>query len=102
LLLHGALGCKKQFEDLQKILSENPKIHALDFDGHGENHSDESFSMELFSKNILNFLNEKNIEKTDVFGYSMGGYAALCLAKKQPERLGKIMTLGTKFLWDKE
>lgn len=102
ILLHGALGCKKQFEDLQKILSEKRKVHALDFDGHGENHSDKDFSMELFSENILDFLNENNIEKADVFGYSMGGYAALCLAKKHPQRLGKIMTLGTKFHWDKE
>ncbi len=102
LLLHGALGCKKQFEALQNVISKERTIFSLDFEGHGQIPSGKYFSMELFSENILAFLNENNIEKADVFGYSMGGYAALCLARKHPERLGNIMTLGTKFHWSPE
>ncbi|MBK9228864.1 MAG: alpha/beta fold hydrolase [Ignavibacteria bacterium] len=47
------------------------------------------------------------IEKTrispcNIFGYSMGGYAALYAAKKYPGVIGKIFTLGTKFEWNEE
>ena len=32
----------------------------------------------------------------------MGGYVALQLANKHPKYVQKIITLGTKFAWDKE
>jgi len=47
-------------------------------------------------------LDEKNIESIDVFGYSMGGYVALYLAKNYSNRIGKIITFGTKFNWSPE
>lgn len=37
----------------------------------------------------------------DIFGYSMGGYVALWYALKFPERVGKVITLGTKFDWSR-
>ena len=40
------------------------------------------------------------ITRADIFGYSMGGYVALHAARRHPERIGSIMTLGTKFAWD--
>lgn len=47
-------------------------------------------------------MDEKNIESIDVFGYSMGGYVALYLAKNYSNRIGKIITFGTKFNWSPE
>jgi len=32
-----------------------------------------------------------------IFGYSMGGYAAICTALKHPDRISSIMTLATVF-----
>lgn len=37
-----------------------------------------------------------------MFGYSMGGYVALWLARFYPQRVGKIFTLGTKLNWNEE
>ena len=45
-------------------------------------------------------LNDKQRLKTDIFGYSMGGYVALWLARFYPDRIGKIFTLGTKLEWN--
>lgn len=39
-------------------------------------------------------------DRTLVFGYSMGGYAALLLAAQRPERLAGVVTLGTKLAWN--
>jgi pimeloyl-ACP methyl ester carboxylesterase len=38
----------------------------------------------------------------NVFGYSMGGYVAMCLARHQPSRIARIAALGTKFDWSPE
>lgn len=50
----------------------------------------------------MTFLEEKNIDTADLFGYSMGGYVALWLAWKHPERVGQVITLGTKLDWSPE
>ena len=36
------------------------------------------------------------------FGYSMGRYAAVCIALKHPDRICSIMTLATVFDWSPE
>ncbi len=102
LLLHGALGSKEQFKDIKERLSSDFEIHTLNFEGHGNRASSQGFSMDLFANNVFDYLEENNIEKVHIFGYSMGGYVALCLAKKHPERVKKIITLGTKFAWNEE
>ncbi len=99
LLLHGALGSKAQLSPLKNELSLDREVFSIDFDGHGESHNDTNFSIEHFTQNVLDFLKEKKITKVDIFGYSMGGYIALNLAFKHPDRVGKIITLGTKFNW---
>jgi len=39
-------------------------------------------------------------ETFHIFGYSMGGYAAVSFANNKPKKLGKIITLGTKWDWN--
>ncbi len=51
---------------------------------------------------MLDFLNQNNLAQTQIFGYSMGGYVALHLARKHPERVRRIVTLGTKLAWTPE
>lgn len=99
LLLHGALGCKEQLLPLQKILSEKWEILTLDFEGHGNLKSNKDFSMDLFTQNVMDFLEQLGISNINIFGYSMGGYVAFNLAKKHPFLVNKIITLGTKFEW---
>ena len=100
LLLHGALGNKTQIKIPR--LDNTFSIHTLDFPGHGNAALHGNFGIETFAEAVLKYLDENNIEKIDIFGYSMGGYVALYLALNQPERIGKIFTLGTKFLWTPE
>lgn len=99
LLLHGALGSKAQLVPLQEKLSLEREVFIMDFDGHGKSSSETDFSIELFTQNAIDFLNEKTISKVDIFGYSMGGYVALNLALKHSDLVRKIITLGTKFEW---
>lgn len=102
LLLHGALGSKAQFIPLQKILAKQHEVYSLNFDGHGNSKSGNDFSIDLFTRNVFEFLNEKKLSKIAVFGYSMGGYVAFNLALKHPGFIEKIITLGTKFDWNPE
>ena len=103
LLLHGALGSKDQFIDLEIALAGTYKIHTLNFSGHGKRPSHHhSFTIQNFAHEVLDWMNEHYIQTIDIFGYSMGGYVALWLARFYPERVGKIFTLGTKLKWNEE
>lgn len=101
-MLHGALGSAAQFDILKKYLPADRPVFALNFPGHGGEPTDGSFLMERFSEFVLDFLEKENLSQADIFGYSMGGYVALYLAWKNPERVRRIFTLGTKLDWSPE
>jgi pimeloyl-ACP methyl ester carboxylesterase len=103
LLLHGALGASEQFAPLVPLLSDRYNIHSLDFEGHGKASLQERpFRMEHFAENVRAYMERHAIERTLIFGYSMGGYVAVTLANTHPHLVQSIATLGTKYHWDNE
>lgn len=102
LLLHGALGARTQFETLQQLLAKTYQVHTLNFEGHGDRATEKPYSLDLFAQNLKDYLDQHNLKRVLVFGYSMGGYVALTLAKSHPQYFEKIITLGTKFNWTPE
>ena len=99
LILHGAIGSKSQFSSIASLLNNQFNIHLLNFSGHGGKAFKENFNIPQFADDVLAYLKQNKIESIDIFGYSMGGYVALYLAKNHPEKVGKIITLGTKLSW---
>lgn len=102
LLLHGALGSASLMKPLARELNSSFAVHILDFSGHGGRPLKNEFSIPLFARDVLAYMNENGLEKAAVFGFSMGGYVALYLALQHPERISKVCTLGTKFKWSPE
>ncbi|WP_353777490.1 alpha/beta fold hydrolase [Winogradskyella sp. 3972H.M.0a.05] len=100
LLLHGALGSKKQFDSIKEVLGNTYDVYDMNFEGHGGAESQRDYSIEVFSENVIDFLETNSINQINIFGYSMGGYVALHTALKVPYKIKKIITLGTKFEWD--
>lgn len=103
LMLHGAAGTQAQFEPLLPLLGGHAQIHRLDFEGHGGGPRPERpFAIEHFAQNVLDMLDARNLAAAHLFGYSMGGYVALHLARTQPARVASVFTLATKFAWTPE
>ncbi len=102
VLLHGALGDVRQLQPLAKLLDDRTVI-SVNFPGHGTDavHST-PFTMDDLAAAITQVMDEHQIERADMFGYSMGGYAALWLLHLQPDRVRRLFTLGTKLSWNPE
>lgn len=101
LLLHGAIGSSEQLKTLSlelRVSGFDPRL--FDFIGHGGRELPESFSIDLFAVEVLNWMDDYGIQQTDIFGYSMGGYVGLYLARHYPERVGRLMTVATKLDWN--
>lgn len=99
LLLHGALGHPDHFAGLRDQLEGRYVIHALTFAGHGDTELPEhGMVMQDHVARIADHCAGLD-EKVHIFGYSMGGYAALCYAAAFPQKVAAVMTLATKLEW---
>ncbi|WP_375434026.1 alpha/beta fold hydrolase [uncultured Hymenobacter sp.] len=100
LLLHGALACETQLKPLARELSAFYNVHTFSFSGHGGRPLDtDGFSMQGFAAEVKQFVQEHGLPPVHIFGYSMGGYAALAAAAAAPGTIRSITTLGTKLDW---
>lgn len=101
VLLHGAIGSEDQLQLLAGLLKNDFTVHLFNFSGHGgKSFGDEPFSIQAFATEVEEYLSTKKVDQAAVFGYSMGGYVALYLAKQQPQLFSEVITLATKFHWD--
>ena len=101
LLLHGAIGSKQQLDPLKEALLDNFAVYSINFSGHGGDAGDKVFSIQLFAEEVLNWMKARAIDKISIFGYSMGGYVGLYLARYHPEAIDSVITFGTKLHWNK-
>ena len=103
VILHGALGCKAQFNEWAEFLMDDFDCHLLEFNGHGtKSGNDLVFSIKEFSEELKIFIKQNQLKKPAILGYSMGGYVALYTAHYTEGLLGDIMTIATKFDWNIE
>lgn len=101
LLLHGALATESEMVSLkEKLIEKGHEAYSLTFSGHGKDSKLSEFRIEKFAQDIEQFIDEKHLSHVHLFGYSMGGYAALYyLAHAENPKASSITTYGTKFDW---
>ncbi len=103
ILLHGALGTAQSMAPLAQALSGEAEVHLMDFSGHGAASWPEGgFSMDVFEQDLVRFISDRGLDAVHLFGYSMGGFVALRLARSMPERVRSVSTLATKLDWTEE
>lgn len=103
ILLHGALAQKHQFDYLLPLLHCG-EVLPLDFPGHRDLPLTNTtvFNLKALSEYVLSVMDQKGIQQADLMGYSMGGYVAMYLVNKFPDRFTGILTLATKYRWCSE
>ncbi len=103
LLLHGALGAADQLAPLAERLASAFDVHRLDFEGHGPLAPPvRPMAMAALADAVRDHVGARGLAPARVFGYSMGGYAALLCARRHPGTIARLMTLGTKLAWTPE
>ena len=104
LLIHGALGAAEQLAPLtERLETRGARVSVVELEGHGRTAPrDRPFAMAHFAENVIDALDALGTGPAPLFGYSMGGYVALLVAAAHPDRVARVVTLGTKFRWDAE
>ncbi len=94
VLLHGAF----MSANIYPILAESRQAIAVDLQGHGRTADiDRPFSFEQMADDVAALLQKLKIERTDVFGYSLGGKVGLALAIRHPELIGRLAIYGASY-----
>ncbi len=88
LFLHGFLGNKEDFQPSIDHLQKKFCCISVDLPGHGL-----SPECDDIAGSILSLMDQLNIKKCHLVGYSMGGRIALSLADRFPERFECLIIL---------
>lgn len=94
VLLHGYLESMLVWDDFVPLLYKRVRVVTLDLPGHGISVvRGACHSMEFLADTVADALTALGVERFTVVGHSMGGYVALALAERHPERLDGLVLL---------
>ena len=101
VLLHGAYMTVDMLGPLLEGLSETRRVIAFEAEGHGRTAlTDRPLSYEQMADDTAAAMRQLGLESADVFGYSMGGAAALQVAIRHPDLVRKLVVASAGFSHD--
>lgn len=88
VLLHGYCGSSAYWEIVSPLLAQSYRVIAPDLRGHGGTDAPVgACTIDLMADDVAELLEKLEVEKYTLLGHSMGGYIALSIAERFPERL---------------
>src|SRR5690349_5787311 len=92
VLLHGGLGSGEMFGPVLAQLAEHHRVIVPDLQGHGRTADiDRPIDIRLMADDIAALIDELELDKPDVVGYSLGGGVAFFTAVKHPDKVGRLV-----------
>jgi pimeloyl-ACP methyl ester carboxylesterase len=99
MLLHGWLNSWAVWRSTMEFLARDFKIYALDFFGFGDSgDTGEDFSVANFTTLVGQFMDRLGIARAKLVGHSMGGTVSLSAALRYPERVEKVIVVGSPII----
>ncbi len=101
ILLHGWLGSWGYWLRTMEALKNQYRCYALDFWGFGDSGKRRSsYHVSDFVGLVDQFMERLGIEAAPVVGHSMGGTVAMSLAVTKPERVRRVIAVGSPVVGD--
>jgi 3-oxoadipate enol-lactonase len=96
VLVHGLAYDRAGWGRLPDLLAERFRVVLLDNRGVGESDAPVGpYAVHQMAADVVAVLDEAGIERTNLFGVSLGGYIAQELALGHPERVAKLILAST-------
>lgn len=99
ILIHGSGPGVSSWANWGKVmgpLSKNRRVLGLDMAGFGftERRAGTAYTLDLWTRQVLDFMEALGIKQADLVGNSFGGAIALSLAINHPESVRKLVLMG--------
>ncbi|MGB1287782.1 MAG: alpha/beta fold hydrolase, partial [Aggregatilineales bacterium] len=96
ILLHGWLGSWALWRQTIEELGKEFRTYALDFFGFGDSFDrGTDFSIATYVSLVNQFMERLGIVKAPLVGHSMGGTVSLGVASQFPEKIVKVVVIGS-------
>lgn len=99
VLIHGFPFNSEMWKgQMPPLLDNKEDLRSVTFDlrGHGQSDvGDGQYTIELFANDVIGLLDHLKIKKTILCGFSMGGYIALRLIERNPDRFNALILCDT-------
>lgn len=96
ILLHGWLGSWGLWQETMAFLGGFYRTYAMDFWGFGESGKKrETYAVDDFVSLVNQFMEQLGIVNAPLVGHSMGGTVSLSVAIRFPERVSKVVVVGS-------
>lgn len=103
VLIHGLSDDLRYWEPLAGSLKKDYKIIRFDLRGHGESElGEDEITIGTYVNDLKNLLDELNIKKAGIIGFSLGGAIAIDFAIKYPEYVSSIVLMSAFFKCDEK
>jgi pimeloyl-ACP methyl ester carboxylesterase len=93
LLLHGWAVHGGMYQGMRALLEERFELLVPDLRGHGYSATParpRTWEIEHFAEDLIAALDQLDVQRLHVGGYSMGGFVALALAQAIPDRVDRL------------
>jgi esterase len=91
VLLHGLFGAARNFGAVQRAISPRFRVIALDMRDHGDSPHAPDMRYPTQAADVRETLRTLGIDKAAVIGHSMGGKAAMAMALRWPDEVGRLL-----------
>jgi pimeloyl-ACP methyl ester carboxylesterase len=96
ILLHGWLGSWGLWQETMGYLGRYYRTYAMDFWGFGESGKKrDTYAVQDFVSLVNQFMEQLGIMHAPLVGHSMGGTVSLSVAIRYPERVSKVVVVGS-------
>jgi pimeloyl-ACP methyl ester carboxylesterase len=96
ILLHGWLGSWGLWQETMSFLGRYYRTYALDFWGFGESGKKrDTYAVQDFVSLVDQFMEQLGIASAPLVGHSMGGTVSLSVAIRYPQRVSKVVVVGS-------
>ncbi len=101
ILLHGNGDSCDYFKGQMQAFAGRYHVYAMDTRGHGKTpRGDRPFTIRQFAEDLFCFMDDRQIEKAHLLGFSDGGNIAMVFAMKYPDRVDRLILNGANLTPD--
>lgn len=102
IFLHGFPHDRSLWVQQRRALSPRMRCIVPDLRGFGESASHGPFTMDQYADDIVELMNWLEIDRAAVCGLSMGGYVAMAMWRRHPDRIRALALCDTRATADTE